>query len=141
MSKSKSTQSAAQPQMTRQEREEARKQIAELSKVTPEQLIELMKKEPGGQLSVNVILDALWPKFKHAFKIGMPAKGKHVPQAVYDRQLAEYREWTKGIKSIAKFWYCCGMLHTQNFDDLCSILDASQDADAPEASDANPKEA
>lgn len=131
MTKSKSTQ-ATQPQMTRQERKDARKQISELSKVSPKELIEMLRKDPDGGLTINVIMDALWPKFRTAFKIAMPQKGPHTSQAVYDRQLKDYQAWAKGIRSIGRFWYICGTLHKQNFDELLSILDEDQDAAAPE---------
>ncbi len=130
MAKKQSTQ--AEKPMTRKERQETRTQLAELSKVTPQQLIEMIRKEPEGGLTINVIMDALWPKFRKAFDIRMPKKSPGTPQQVYERQLKDYQEWAKGIRSVGRFWYICGMLHPKNLDELLSILDESQDAAAPE---------
>lgn len=133
----------AQKELTKKERQELRKSLTEISKISAEELIEMVSKDPNGQLAVNVVLDALWPKFKKAFRVGMPAKGPGVSDAAYKKQLDEYRRWTQSIKSIARFWYCCGMLHKQNHRDIINILDAQKDAEAPEEnpSDKQPESA
>jgi len=118
--------------LTKKERQELRKRLEEISKISNEELIDMVRQEPDGQLAVSVLLDALWPKFRDLFKIGMPAKGKGVSDAQYQKQLADYREWTKGIKNIAKYWYCAGMKHKQNHRDILKYLDPQNDADAPD---------
>lgn len=126
--------------MTRKERQETRAQISELSKVTPKELMEMLRKDPDSGLTINVVMDALWPKFRSAFKIQMPAKGPHTTQKVFDRQMADYRAWAASIRSVGRFWYICGTLHNQNVEELLSILDESQDANAPEEEPKNTQE-
>ena len=143
MVKKKQNAAPEQKELTKKERQELRKRLTEISKISAEELIEMVSEEPNGQLSVNVMLDALWPKFKEEFKVGMPAKGIGVSDAVYKQQLEHYRRWSQGIKNIARFWYCCGMLHKQNHRDIINILDAQKDAEAPEEnpSDKQPESA
>ena len=133
MAKNKSDKAARQStELTRKERKEMREKLSSISEVTPEELIELVRKDANGQLAVNVLLDALWPKFKQAFQIAMPAKSIGTPDKVYQQQLESYRKWTAGIKSIARYWYIAGMQHEKNHKDLLDILDPAKDAEAPE---------
>lgn len=134
------TKDVKQEPMTRKERQELREQLSDMAKITPEQIIAALRKEPKGQLAMNMLLDALWPNFKATFKIGMPAKGPHTSEQQYQKQLQQYREWTRGIKNIARWWYLAGLNHKQNMKDLLSLMDESQDAAAPEEAPEAPKE-
>lgn len=124
------TKKVKQDEMTRKERQELREKLSGIAHITPEQIIEALRKEPKGQLAMNLLMDALWPNFKDAFKIGMPAKAPGTNEQQYQKRLQQYREWTRGIKSIARYWYLAGLNHKQNMKDLLSILDESQDTDA-----------
>lgn len=127
----KKSKQADKPSLTVKERQQLRKTMTSASKITEKDLMEMLRKDPDGKLSINVVLDAMWPKFRELFKIGMPAKTKGTPDAVYQKQLDDYRKWTAGIKSIARYWYCCGMMHKQNLRDILHILDVEKDAEAP----------
>lgn len=118
-------------ELTQKERKQMREKLSSIAKITPEDLITAISEEPDGQLAVNVVMDALWPKFKEVFKVGMPAKGRFTSDVVYQKQLENYRKWTAGIRSIAKYWYLAGMNHEQNHKDILSVLNPSKDADAP----------
>lgn len=118
-------------ELTQKERKQMREKLSSIAKITPEDLITAISEKPDGQLAVNVVMDALWPKFKEVFKVGMPAKGRFTSDAVYQKQLEDYRKWTAGIRSIAKYWYLAGMNHKQNHKDVLSVMDSSKDAEAP----------
>jgi len=122
-----------QPQMTKAQQAALRKEIQQLSEVTPEELVGLLKKDPKGQLAMNVTLDALWPKFRETFKIQMPKRTPGMSQQQYEKSLESYRAWTNRIKGIARFWYLCGTVHQQNIDEIISVMSAQPDDKAPEA--------
>lgn len=133
MAKVKSKKEAQESmKLTRKERKEMREKLSSISKVSPEDLIEALKAEPNGQLSLNVMMDTLWPKFKVVFGVGMPNKSIGTPDKVYQQQLESYRKWTASMRSIAKYWYMAGMQHKQNIKDVLSIMDSSKDVNAPE---------
>ena len=122
-----------QPQMTKAQQAALRKEIQQLSEVTPEELVGLLKKDPKGQLAMNVTLDALWPKFRETFEVRMPKREPGMGQKQYEAQLESYRNWTKRMKGIAKFWYLCGTVHDKNIEEIINILSAEPDDKAPEA--------
>ena len=119
---------AKQPKLTRKQREEMRKVINECSQVSDAELLEMLKSQPKGQLSMNVILDALWPKFKETFEVKMPKKTPGMTDDAYQRLVTQYQAWTKQMKSIARFWYLCGTVHQQNIDELISILERKDES-------------
>lgn len=124
--KKSNKQAAQQPQMTEKEREALRKEIKQLSEVTPEELVGLLRKEPNGQLAMNVTLDALWPKFKETFQIAMPKLTPGMNRQAYDKSLERYRNWTQRMKGIAKFWYLCGTVHDKNIEEIINVLSAEE---------------
>ena len=133
MATKKTKQAAQQPQMTEKEQQALLKEIKQLSDVSPEELVGLLKKDPKGQLAMNVTLDALWPKFRETFEVRMPKREPGMGQKQYEAQLESYRNWTKRMKGIAKFWYLCGTVHDKNIEEIINILSADPDDKAPEA--------
>ena len=119
--------------MTEKEQQALLKEIKQLSDVSPEELVGLLKKDPKGQLAMNVTLDALWPKFRETFEVRMPKREPGMGQKQYEAQLESYRNWTKRMKGIAKFWYLCGTVHDKNIEEIINILSADPDDKAPEA--------
>ena len=132
MATKKTKKAAQEPQMTEKEREALRREIKQLSEISPEELVEMLRKDQNGQLAVSVTLDALWPKFRETFDIHMPKKAPGTSQKQYEASLENYRQWTKRMKGIAKFWYLCGTVHSKNIEEIISILSAQPDAKAPE---------
>ena len=118
--------------MTEKERETLRKEIKQLSEVSPEDLVGILKKDPNGQLAMNVTLDALWPKFRETFEVRMPKRAPGMGEKQYEAQLEGYRNWTKRMKGIARFWYLCGTVHAKNIEEIINILSAEPDAKTPE---------
>ena len=135
MATKKTKQAAQQPQMTEKEQQALLKEIKQLSDVSPEELVGLLKKDPKGQLAMNVTLDALWPKFRETFEVRMPKREPGMGQKQYEAQLESYRNWTKRMKGIAKFWYLCGTVHDKNIEEIINILSADPDDKAPEQSE------
>lgn len=135
MATKKTKQAAQQPQMTEKEQQALLKEIKQLSEVSPEELVGLLKKDPKGQLAMSVTLDALWPKFRETFEVRMPKREPGMGQKQYDAHLESYRNWTKRMKGIAKFWYLCGTVHDKNIEEIINILSAEPADKAPEQSE------
>ena len=54
MATKKTKKAAQEPQMTEKEREALRREIKQLSEISPEELVEMLRKDQNGQLAVSV---------------------------------------------------------------------------------------
>lgn len=118
--------------LTKAERRQLRQDISQMSKVTPEELLKMMREDPEGIMSVGATLDFQWGIYVKGAQIKMPEQEEGVSDEEYAQQKALFDNWLAGIRKIARYWYLAGINHTKNFEQLMDILDPQNDADAPD---------
>lgn len=122
-------------QLTRKQREQIRQAIAKGTQVSYEDIIEALRQQPRSMLSVTVLVDSLWPKFlKEINAPEPPVRGEKECDIDFNERVRVYNTAMSTMRKIAPFWYFCGLTHDENITQLLVVLDTTKDADAPDDS-------